>query len=249
MKSTSDMNKLSKFASKRKRSLQETEASSSEGGSSPVWPTAGQRPRVDSQVTSPSEVAVVAETQQDPALSEVAKAHVADEWAKLERDIVQLAILEEKKEKLQAMVDGSREVPRELKANRSLPSLGSYYSFTSAARLEAEEMYKRQDSEYVTMLLNDLKTVSKDARNSVEESVEVYKQRALKKVKEEQKGPAGVHFDEGSTKLIKDPQAPLQKRRPPKQKRPSSTRPSKRPRYDGKKKPHQHRRKPKNKKQ
>ena len=254
MKSSSENNKLSKSASKRKRSRQEEDGMLI--GVS--WPPPGQeQARQLELLSSPTVVAETAEAaatppSAEPALSKVAKAYVDDELAKFEKELVQLAILDEKKEKLQAMVDGSREVPREYKADRSLPSLGSFYDFSRVARLEAEEMGKRQDHEYVEMLLRDLTVVSNEAWETSEKSMDAYRQKALNKVSEEQKGPAESYFNVESVNLAAEPKALLQKRRPAKRKRqpPSSQRPSKRPRKDEKKKTHHHyRQKPKNKRQ
>ena len=128
--------------------------------------------------------------------------------------------------------------------------MGSYYAFTSVTRLEAEEMGKRQDQEFVTMLLKDLKEVNSEARESMENSIESYRRKALNKVSEEQRGPAESYFNEESASLVENPQALLQKRRPAaKKKRPSSRMPSNRPHRDEKKGSHHRRHKPKNKRQ
>ena len=57
------------------------------------------------------------------------EATVADELLVIERQTVAVAILQEKRVKLQGMVEGSREIPRELKAVRNLPDLGPSYVF------------------------------------------------------------------------------------------------------------------------
>ena len=65
---------------------------------------------------------------------------VADELLVIERQTVAISILQEKRVKLQGMVEGSREIPRELKAVRNLPGLGQSYKFSAEVRFKAEEL-------------------------------------------------------------------------------------------------------------
>lgn len=136
-------NRLSMSSRKRSRSVADVspsrdlgESSSQQFSSQPSSTAAPVAAAVvaEAAATSPSRDLLNSASQscsqptpaqrQQEELSEVSKAIVKDELANLERDVVQVAILEEKWRKLKAMVGGSREVPREMKAERSPPSLG-----------------------------------------------------------------------------------------------------------------------------
>ena len=80
----------------------------------------------------------------------------ATELLVIETQTVAIAILLEKRVKMQGMVEGSREIPRELKAVRNLRGLGPSYKFPAEVRFEAEELRREQDRAYVSMLLEDL---------------------------------------------------------------------------------------------
>ena len=82
--------------------------------------TPGQKPQENSNTLSLS--------QAREGLSRAAKTVVADELLMIERQAVAIAILQEKQEKLQAMVEGAREIPRELKATRNLPGRSKLWS-------------------------------------------------------------------------------------------------------------------------
>ena len=118
---------------------------------------------------------------------------VADELALVERQTVAIAILQEKRVKLQAVVEGSWEIPRELKAVRNLPGLGSSYKFSAEVRLRAEELCLEQDRAYVRMLLQDLSGKGiPDALQDMEDLLAICRRRIAHKVDE------AVYSDEDS---------------------------------------------------
>ena len=82
--------------------------------------TPGQRPREETNAQE---------------LSRAARTVVSDELINVERQAVAIAILQEK---LQGMMEGSRDFPCELKAMRNLPGLGPSYKFSLEVRDKAE---------------------------------------------------------------------------------------------------------------
>lgn len=204
--------------------------------SQPITP--GQRPRERSNTQLLS--------QARESMSWAAKTVLADELTVVERQAVAIAILQEKQGKLQAMVEGTREIPRELKATRSLPGLGPSYKFSAKVRLQAEEMCKEQDRKYVDMLLKDLTgKVIPDAFKDMEDILASCRKRIARKVEKAEYAEAELVFNEDSCHLIeKQDELLTVKRQPRKRKAPElqeEQRPNKRSRKEGKKSRHRRR--------
>ena len=204
---------------------------------SPTFPSLDSQPTPGQRVRAVSPVKLVAKDN----LSRIASTVVTDELIIIEKQVVAWAILEEKKLKLRGMVENTREIPRELRAVRSWPSLGPLYKFSAQARLEIDEMVKEQDRKYVEMLLKDLEgTVIPEIHQDTEDALECCRRRIRRKVNIKEATDAVNYFDEEAAGLFLKDQELLQKRRPSSKKRKSaerqedSRRPSKRPRY------HQH---------
>ena len=208
-------------------------------------------PSQDSQPVSPGqrpsdEPAELTLDQARSKLSKAASTVVNDELSLVERQSVAMAILEDKKAKLQAMVDGSREVPREHKAIRNLPGLGPSYKFSAELRLKTEEWAKEQDHKYVEMLLEDL--VGKVIPGAIADMQDILAncyQRMKRKIEESEVNTARFVFDEVASDYVLRGDELLKERRKPKRKASTQPerRPSKRPRQDGEKshQNHQHR--------
>ena len=151
-----------------------------------------------------------------------------------------LAILQEKREKFQAMVEGKREIPRELKTVRNLPGLGPNYRFTPEMRIRAEQLNKEQDRQYVELCLSDLsRKVIPGAERDLEDTLDICKRRIARNVATSDAEAAEILFNEESTKLRGLGQHLLSKRRPQQKgkRRADGGRPSKRPRKDRPSKP------------
>ncbi len=163
------------------------------------------------------------------------KTIVDDELSSVERQVVSLTILKAKRSKLQAMVEGKREIPRELKTMRSLPGLGPNYRFSPQMRLKEEELNKQQDREYVALCLRDLtEKVLPEARQSKILKIRcAIARRIAGKVDSEDAVAAEAHFNKECVVLQGQGQQLLAKRRPQKKKRRfDDNRPSKKPRQD-----------------
>ncbi len=173
-------------------------------------------------------------TQNPREISMVSKTIVDDELSLFERQVVSLTILKEKRSKLQAMVEGKREIPRELKTMRSLPGLGPNYRFSPRMRLKAEELNKQQDREYVALCLSDLaEKVLPDAEQDLEDSLCYSRRRIARKVDSDDAVAAEAHFNKQCAVLQGQGEQLLAKRRPQKKKRRfEDKRPSKKPRQD-----------------
>ena len=131
------------------------------------------------------------------------------------------------------MVEGSREIPRELKAVRNLPGLGPSYKFSTEVRLKAEELCLEQDRAYVRMLLQDLPgKVIPDALHDMEDLLGNCRRRIACKVDKAVYSDAEFMFNEDSTALIERQDELLAaKRQPKKRKAPGQQqqRPSEKP--------------------
>ena len=182
------------------------------------------------------------------ALPRAIQDYVAGKLISVEEDCVNIAILNEKRKKLEAIVEGDREVPRELKANRVPPSLGPHFQFSASIRREAEELCRKQDHEYVELLLSDLYKITEQAYTSLEVTIEESGQAIKNKVTAKQKEAAEFLFNKMTMDYVADMESLLAKRRPGKRKRQSTQSPRKRSRIDGKKS-HHSRRKPASRKQ
>ena len=222
--------------SKLSRSSKKSRMSS--GSSSSSQPLG---PSQDSQLIPPGQ-----QVRADPtahSLSQVREsvpraviATVADELLVIERQTVAVAILQEKRVKLQGMVEGSREIPRELKAVRNLPGLGPSYKFSAEVRFKAEELCKEQDRAYVSMLLEDLSgKVIPDALKDMEDLLASCRRRIARKVDQADYDAAEMLFNEDSAALLERQDELLAAKRQPKKRKATSQqqqRPSKRPRKD-----------------
>ena len=223
--------------SKLSRSSKKSRMSS--GSSSSSQPLGPSR---DSQLIPPGQ-----QVRADPtahSLSQVREsvpraviATVADELLVIERQTVAVAILQEKRVKLQGMVEGSRETPRELKAVRNLPGLGPSYKFSAEVRFKAEELCKEQDRAYVSMLrLEDLSgKVIPDALKDMEDLLASCRRRIARKVDQADYDAAEMLFNEDSAALLERQDELLAAKRQPKKRKATSQqqqRPSKRPRKD-----------------
>ena len=198
-------------------------------------------PSQDSQLIPPGQ-----QVRADPtahSLSQVREsvpraviATVADELLVIERQTVAVAILQEKRVKLQGMVEGSREIPRELKAVRNLPGLGPSYKFSAEVRFKAEELCKEQDRAYVSMLLEDLSgKVIPDALKDMEDLLASCRRRIARKVDQADYDAAEFLFNEDSAALLEKQDELLAAKRQPKKRKATGQqqqRPSKRPRKD-----------------
>ena len=186
------------------------------------------------------------------SLSQAVITVVTDELFVIERQTVAIAILQEKRVKLQAMVEGSREIPRELKAVRHLPGLGPSYKFSAEVRLRAEELCKEQDRAYVGMLLEDLSgKVIPDALKDMEDLLASCRRRIARKVDAAVYSEAEFLFNEDSAALIERQDELLAAKREPRKRKATGQqqhRPSKRPRKDSRHSKRQDKPKP-NKKQ
>ena len=162
-------------------------------------------------------------------------ATVADELLVIERQTVAVAILQEKRVKLQGMVEGSREIPRELKAVRNLPGLGPSYKFSAEVRFKAEELCKQQDRAYVSMLLEDLSgKVIPDALKDMEDLLASCRRRIARKVDQADYDAAELLFNEDSAAHLERQDELLAAKRQPKKRKATSQqqqRSSKRPQF------------------
>lgn len=231
MSNTNSRLSLSTGKNRSRRTLSSPSSPASMDGITP-----GQRER------SPSPNPLLPPSSQElRGISAVSKTVVEDELASIERQVVSLAILREKEGKLRAMVDGKREIPRELTTQRSLPSLGPQYRFSPYMRHRAEELNKEQDREYVVLCLADLTgKVIPDAEQDLEDLFKQCRKRIARKVECKEVAAAEVLFNTKSKELLDQGEQLLARRRPQPQKkrrREESRRPSKKPRHDRPNKP------------
>ena len=133
-------------------------------------------------------------------------------------------------------MEGSREIPRELKAVRNLPGLGPSYKFSAGVRFKAEELCKEQDRAYVSMLLEDLSgKVIPDVLKDMEGLLASCRRRIARKVDQADYDAAELLFNEDSAALIERQDELLACNRQPKIRKATSQqqqRPSKKPRKD-----------------
>ncbi len=168
-------------------------------------------------------------------ISIVSQTIVEDELSKIERQVVSLTILKGKRGKLEAIMEGKREVPRELKTERSLPGLGPNYRFSPQLRLEMGKLNKQHDHEFVDLCLRDLtEKVLPDAIQDLGDSIVSSRRRITRKVGSEDELEAVIRFNKGCISLLEQGEQLLAVRRPQQKKKPwvDDRRHSKRPRQD-----------------
>ena len=90
----------------------------------------------------------------------------------VEANYVSLAILEDKLDTWNPVVDGHAQVPEEFRTKRRTPSLGQGYNFSVTARQELESMYKVHDLAFIRRLRDDLITsVIPDCKCNIQETL------------------------------------------------------------------------------
>ena len=122
---------------------QRNRAASASQDSQPITP--GQRVRESgSQSQTPQKA-----TEQ--GLSKITLTEIEDQIQMVERKVVAIAILAEKKAKLTDMLSGAREIPRELRITRELPGLAPGCKYSASTRLQVEELTRSKTAPFYNL--------------------------------------------------------------------------------------------------
>lgn len=133
--------------------------------------TPGQKTRSDDPPPQPN---------LDRKLTSVTHSFVYEQVKAVEINYVSLAILEDKLEWLNPVIEGHTSVPEELRIKRKTPALAPGYNFSVNARQELESMYKVHDLAFVRRLRDDLITsVIPDSEANCLESLEKARRRLI----------------------------------------------------------------------
>ena len=142
----------------------------------------------------------------------------------VERKVVAIAILAEKKAKLTDMLSGAREIPRELRITRELPGLAPGCKYSASTRLQVEELTKSQDIAFLQLILDDLTNhVMVEAERDLDEALGTAKRKLRTYVPEPELQQACLVFDQKYVEMRVNEAALIEKRRPQKRKRSSET--------------------------
>ena len=93
----------------------------------------------------------------EQGLSKITLTEIDDQIQMVEKKVVAIAILAEKKTKLTVMLSGARDIPHELRITRELPGLAQWCKYSASTRLQAEELMKKQNNAFLQLVLADLK--------------------------------------------------------------------------------------------
>ena len=93
----------------------------------------------------------------EQGLSKITLTEKDDHIQMVEKKVVAIAILADKKTKLTAMLSGARDIPRELRISRELPRLAPGCKYSASTRLQVEELTKQQNNAFLQLVLADLK--------------------------------------------------------------------------------------------
>ena len=188
-------------SSKLSKSGQKNRRLSSSSGQREAEPSSSPRERSDDSQPTPAQRLQPSQVLED--LPKVTKLMVQDELATVERQVIALSILYEKRDKLQGMVAGSRDIPAELKAKRSLPGLGPQYTFSAKARSDIVDWVVKQDKKYVEVLCKDLvNNVIPDASSDLDDLKATARKRLSRKLDEEEFNTAVKVFDQECEQLV-----------------------------------------------
>ena len=119
----------------------------------------------DSQLIKPGQQVLdnegsQSQTPQEPTeqgLSKIALTEIDDQIQMVEKKVVVIAILAEKKTMVTAMLSGARDIPRELRITRELPGLAPWCKYSASTRLQVEELTKKQNNSFLQLVLAELK--------------------------------------------------------------------------------------------
>ena len=151
---------------------------------------------------------------QSESLSKACRMEIQDQLSQVESQMVAIAIFEEKATKMQAWIDGTVEVPRELRTHRDLPGLAPGYKFSARTRAKAEEANKQQDRDYLKSLLDDITIfVIPGAFQDLQTAKETSIRKIKYQVEEVEKKAALLQFEEDFNQLFSQKNALLAQRR------------------------------------
>ena len=86
----------------------------------------------------------------EQGLTKITLTEIEDQIQMVERKVMVIAILAEKKSKLTDMLSGAaREISHELRITRELPGLAPGCKYSASTRLQVEELTKNQDSAFL----------------------------------------------------------------------------------------------------
>ena len=115
----------------------------------------------------------------------------------VEKKVVAIAILAEKKTKLTAMLLGAIDIPRELRITQELPGLAPGCKYSASTRLQVEELTKQQSNAFPQLVLADLKDhVMVEAERDLAEALVTAKRKLNTYVPESEFKQACLVFDQ-----------------------------------------------------
>ena len=156
----------------------------------------------------------------EQGLSKITLTEIDDQIQLVEKKVVAIAILAEKKTKLTAMLSGARDIPRELRITRELPGLAPWYKYSASTRLQVGELTKKQNNGFLQLVLADLKDhVMVEAERDLAEALVTAKCKLNTYVSESEFKQACLMFDQKYVEMRVNEVALIEKRRPQKRKR------------------------------